>query len=374
MQREESISKRVRRAVLLNPGPATTSVRVKAALIATDVCPREAEFGEVLREVRRDAADIIGGGSDYTSILLTSSGTGAMEAALTSAVGAGETVLILENGAYGKRMKDICLAFGIDFTAIDAEWGKPIDLFAVRALLKNPPKKIAALAFIHHETTVGILNPLSELIEIARSHSLISIVDAMSSYAGIPIDLRETPVDFLLSSANKCIQGMAGIAIVVARKSSLDALKEKTSRSFYFSLYKNYEAQENTGQSLFTPPAQILYALHEAFKEIKAEGPSNRYARYRELYELMYAGMRALGFEPLVEEAFHSGILTAFLEPRGFDFTAYHDFLFERGITVYPGKIKGQQTFRISNIGDLGLADIDYFLDSTREYLQSTRA
>jgi 2-aminoethylphosphonate-pyruvate transaminase len=370
MQKQE-IKKTIPRGILLNPGPATTSARVKSALIVEDICPREKSFGDLFRKVRRDAVELIHGGADYTSILLTSSGTGAMEACLGSAVPAGKKVLVLENGAYGKRMKEICKALGVDFLALDAAWGDPIDLLAVESMLKENKEEVGALAFIHHETTVGILNPLAELCEIARNFSLVTIVDAMSSYAGIPIDLRKTPVDYLLSSSNKCIQGMAGIGIVIAKKTRLEEISRQPYRGYYFNLAKNFEAQEKYGESWFTPPAQVVYALHEAFAEIREEGPESRYARYQALYRQMLVGMRALGFKTLVADEHHSGILTAFIEPNGFDFTAYHAFLFERGITVYPGKGAKEKTFRISNLGDLQPSDIELFLKVTAEFLRS---
>lgn len=371
MIREQEIRKKLKRTILLNPGPATTSVRVKSALLVDDICPRERDFGTLLAKVRKDAVAIVKGEATHTAILLTSSGTGAMEAVISSAIPGGTAALVLENGAYGRRMKEICGAFGIPVVSVDSAWGDPIDLERVRTAIKSSAQKISTLVFIHHETTVGILNPLPELHAIAREFSLATVVDAMSSYAGLPIDLSATPVDYLISSSNKCIQGMAGIGIVVAKKTSLEALKTSPAKNYYFNLYKNFEAQEKRGESLFTPPAQILYCLSEAFEEFKAEGAANRYARYRRLYERMYRGMRELGFKPLVNEAHHARILTAFIEPDGFDFNAYHDFLFARGITVYPGKGAKGKTFRISNLGDLTEQDIDYFLKATREFQEA---
>ena len=219
----ETLTKKISRKILLNPGPATTSKEVKMAQIVSDICPREQEFGDLMMDIRQGCVDVVNGKNNYEAILLGGSGTGAMEACLTSCTNENEEIVIINNGAYGKRMIQICKAFSIPYSSINFTWGDSINLDQVRAHLKN--RKAKALAFIHHETTVGILNPINELKAIADEFKMITILDAMSSYAGIEIDVEKTAIDFIISSSNKCIQGMAGVGIVIAKVSSLEKIK-----------------------------------------------------------------------------------------------------------------------------------------------------
>ena len=370
---KDLISKNVQRKVLLNPGPATTSTRVKEAMIVEDICPREKEFGALFRRVGEKVKRVVNADNGHECILLGSSGTGAIESCLSSCVDADGGIIIVENGAYGRRMGDICEVLGIRTKLIRFDWDKAIDVDEVEAFLAAQAEKFRVLAFVHHETTSGILNPLSSLQEIAKRYDMVSLVDAMSSYAGVPIDMQRDSVDYLVSSSNKCIQGMAGMGIVIVRSAELEAIKNFPKRSFYFDLYKNFVSQKEQRQFLFTPPVQVLYALDTALDEFFEEGGvSARAMRYGQLYEVMLEGMRTLGFEPLLEESNHSKILTTFLEPADsrYRFDEMHDFLYERGFTIYPGKIGDQKTFRISNIGQLGVEDLQQFLIYVDDYLK----
>lgn len=369
----DTISKELPRKILLNPGPGTTSFAVKQALLVEDICPREEEFGNLIARVREKCTSVVHGHPDYESILLGASGTGAVEACLTSCMDRDDAVLIIENGAYGQRMKAICQATGIAFQSIAFRWGEPIDLESIASYLADPDKRIKVLAFIHHETTVGILNPIDELTALAKQHRLDIFVDAMSSYAGMDINLEKTPVDYLVSSSNKCIQGMAGLGIVIASRKALERIKDYHTANFYFNLYQNYISQKQGKQFLFTPPVQVLYALDAALDEFFIETGAARFARYALLYRILINGMRALGFKTLVEPQHHAMLLTAFIEPdhARYDFQAMHDFFFSSGITIYPGKCPRHNTFRIANIGDLTADDMGLFLDLMGEYLTS---
>ena len=368
----EFVKKSLERKVLLNPGPATTSVKVKEAMIVEDICPREKEFGELLKKVGEKAKGVINGDKDYECILLGGSGTGAMESCLSSCVDTDDGILIIENGAYGKRMGQICDTLGIKRETISFDWDKTIELEKVEDFLGKNAQKFRVLAFIHHETTTGILNSLSSLQKLAKKYNLVSLVDAMSSYAGIPIDLKKDPADYIVSSSNKCIQGMAGIGIVIAKLKELEAIKNFKKKSFYFDLYKNFISQKEQGQFLFTPPVQVLYSLNGALDEFFEEGGIvARSERYAGLYRLMFEEMCELGFKPLLEEMNNSKILTTFLEPEDsrYQFDEMHDFLYKRGITIYPGKIGDKKTFRISNIGQLNEDDIRLFVQCVQDYL-----
>lgn len=363
-----------KRTILLNPGPATTTDSVKNAMVVPDICPRELEFGELTLSVRDDLIKIAHGEKNHTCILLTSSGTGGIEACLTSVVPMDKKVLIINNGAYGERMQAICDAYGIEHIDANFEWGKPIDIKSIEKLIKENVGQLSHLAFIHHETTVGILNPLYELCSLSHLHGLENIVDAMSSFAGIDIDLERDKVDYLVSSSNKCIQGMAGISFVFARMESL----KKTmgiKRNFYFNLWANYDYLNKNKQFLFTPPVQTLYALRQAVTEYFKEGEKNRIKRYASMYELLKKRLVELGFEFLVEEKHHSKLLTAILEPTApqYSFNEMHDYLFERGFTIYPGKVGNKNTFRLANIGEIYPEDIEQFLIAFENYLQTKK-
>ncbi|MBY0416405.1 MAG: aminotransferase class V-fold PLP-dependent enzyme, partial [Bdellovibrionales bacterium] len=213
--------KTVKRNILLNPGPATTTDTVKNAMVVPDICPRELEFGELTLSVRDDLIKAAHGEKNHTCVLLTSSGTGGVEACLTSVIPMDKKVLIVNNGAYGVRMQEICDAYGIGHLDYNIPAGKPVDLVVLEKMLQDRQAELSHVAFIHHETTVGILNPLKEICDLSHKYKLENIVDAMSSFAGMDIDVERDRVDYLVSSSNKCIQGMAGISFVIARMESL---------------------------------------------------------------------------------------------------------------------------------------------------------
>ena len=360
-----------KRNILLNPGPATTTDSVKNAMVVPDICPRELEFGELTLSVRDDLIKIAHGEKNHTCIMLTSSGTGGVEACLTSVVPQDKKVLIINNGAYGERMQAICDAYGINHIDLKIEWGKPVEISAVEEMIKKHQSELSHVAFIHHETTVGILNPLKEICTLAHKYNLENIVDAMSSFAGIDIDVERDNVDYLVSSSNKCIQGMAGISFVIAR---LDSLKKTAGikRNFYFNLLANHEYLNKNKQFLFTPPVQTLYALRQAVTEYLKEGEHNRIRRYASMYDVMKKKVKELGFKFLVEEQHHSKLLTAIHDPASanYSFNEMHDYLYERGFTIYPGKVGNINTFRLSNIGEIYPADIEDFLKVFEEYLR----
>lgn len=363
--------KNVARNILLNPGPATTTDTVKNAMVVPDICPRELEFGELTLSVRDDLIKIAHGEKNHTCVLLTSSGTGGVEACLTSVIPMDKKVFIINNGAYGERMQAICDAYGIGHIDYNIPAGLPVDLAELEKLLKTHQTQISHVAFIHHETTVGILNPLREICEMSHRYNLENIVDAMSSFAGMDIDVERDSVDYLVSSSNKCIQGMAGISFVIARFKNLQGTKS-IKRNFYFNLLANYEYLNKNKQFLFTPPVQTLYALRQAINEYFTETGPKRFNRYASMYEIMKKRVQELGFKFLVEEKHHAKLLTAILDPESpnYSFNEMHDYLFERGFTIYPGKVGSINTFRLSNIGEIYPADIEAFLKVFEEYLR----
>lgn len=365
----------IKRNILLNPGPATTTDSVKRALVVPDICPREKEFGDLMQEIRNDLVKIAGGDKNYTSILFAGSGTAAMDSTISSVVPSNKKILILINGAYGVRFAEIARTYNLDVVELKFEFGKRIELEQIEQILKNDDK-IACIAATHHETTIGILNPIKEIGAIAKKYGKLFIVDTISSFAGVYINIKEFNIGFMMSTSNKCIQAMAGIAFVICKKDLLEKSKSIKPRNYYLDLYSQYESLEKNNQTRFTPPVQIIYALKQAIKEFFEEGAGNRIKRYRENYNVLKEGLKELGFKffmgPDVEE---SNILTTiyYMDHPNFDFNILHDKLYERGFTIYPGKITEKDTFRIAVMGAINSQDIRNFLIVLKEVLIDMR-
>ncbi|MFX1394888.1 MAG: 2-aminoethylphosphonate aminotransferase [Promethearchaeota archaeon] len=365
----------VKRNILLNPGPATTTDTVKNALVVPDICPREEEFGNLMQEIRRDLVKIAGGDESYTSILFTGSGTAAMDSAISSVVPPNKKILILINGAYGIRFAEIARTYNIDVVELNFEFGKKIELDQIEPILIKD-KDIACIAVTHHETTVGILNPIKEIGAIAKKYEKIFIVDTISSFAGVPIDIKKFNIDFMMSTSNKCIQGMAGVAFIICKKQILEKIKYFKARNYYLDLYAQYEYLEKNNQTRFTPPVQIIYALKEAIKEFFEEGSENRFKRYKENYRILKEGLKKVGFNFLMNiDVKESNLLTTiyYLDNPNFDFDILHDKLYERGFTIYPGKISKLNTFRIAVMGAIYPEDIRNFLNNLEEVLKEMK-
>ena len=353
----------VKRNILLNPGPATTTDTVKMALVVPDICPREKEFGSLFQGIRRDLVRIVKGGRNYTAVPFGGSGTAVMDSVINSVVPPGKKIAVIVNGAYGARMVSIAKTYKIRCVELNFKSGGKIDLSRVEQVLRSD-RNIRCVAAVHHETTTGILNPISEIGKIAKKHRQVYIVDAISSYAAVPININACNIDFLLSTANKCIQGMAGIAFIICRKSELEKIKGYSPRSFYLNLYNQYRHLEETGQTPFTPPVQVAYALKQAIKEYFAEGGLNRFRRYTESWRILRKGLLDLGFFLLHKEEDESHILLTVMEPddKKFNFDVLHDYLYAKGFTIYPGKIGSMNTFRLANMGAIDKQDMRKFL------------
>lgn len=367
------------RKILLNPGPATTTESVKNAMVVSDICPREKDFGDLTLEICKDLKKIIHADNGHETILIPGSGTYAVEATLLATPDANKVkkskILLLINGAYGQRMKQICDVHSIAYYDLHFDYCQPIDTELVENFLKDRVDEIFSVAFVHHETTTGVINPLNAISHMLRKYDVLSIVDCMSSFAGVEINIQNEPMDYCITSSNKCLQGMPGIGIIIASTKALNTIKNLPKRSFSLDLYSHFANLYENGQFLFTPCVQVVYSLKQAINELFLEGVKERCQRYQSLYNLMLKGMLELGFLPIVERKFHSGILTTFELKRNetvIDFNQLHDYLYQHGVTIYPGKIAnlGKETFRIANIGDLKLSDINYFLKLLSTYLK----
>jgi 2-aminoethylphosphonate-pyruvate transaminase len=318
--------------------------------------------------VSTELTKIVAKPKKYTTVLFGGSGTAVVEAVLSSVVPHDKKVLIVNNGAYGKRMCQIADAYGMEYIEFESSPTEPINLKKLKKVIKSS-SDISHLAIIHNETTTGLLNDLDDLGEIAKKYKLEFIVDAMSSYSALPINMKKQNISYLCASSNKNIQGMAGVGFVIAKTKTLEKLKDIKPRNFYLNLFAQYENFISSHQMRFTPPVQTLYALKQAIIEAKAEGIKNRHKRYSKSWETLTDELKKMGLKYLVEDKYHSKIITSIFIPDRVDFDEMHDYLYKRGFTIYPGKVADFNTFRVANIGDINHNDIKSFLKLFKEYL-----
>jgi 2-aminoethylphosphonate-pyruvate transaminase len=360
------------RMILLNPGPANTTDGVKRAQLKPDICPREREFGQLLLSVRDRLTKVVHAGDRYTTVMVGGSGTAAVEMAIASAVPQDGRLLVIDNGAYGTRMAEIAAAYGMPHDVEQFGVGGFPDIDRIRTRLVST--HYTQLAMVHHETSSGMLNPLAEVAQLCRDAGVELIIDAMSSYAGMPIDVEALGITYLVASSNKCIQGMAGLGFVICQQRALATLRRIPGRSYYLSLADQHRFLEKTGQMQFTPPVQIVYALDQALQEFEGEGGSRaRHSRYLDNWRALDSGMMELGFRRLLPEAILSRILTAYIEPDhpNYSFDAMHDSLYAKGFTIYPGKGAQRDTFRLANMGDVRASDMRAFVAAMRDTLNT---
>ncbi len=361
----------VPRKILLNPGPATTTDQVKRALVVPDICPRERDFGDLVRAVRADLLAVADADpATATAVLLAGPGTAAMEAAIGSLVPREGRLLVVENGAYGQRAGEIAATLGVPAHVWRVPWTHRPSPEEFAQQLDGGAGPFTHAFWVHHETTTGLLNGFSDLGAVCRARGVTSLVDTMSSFAGVELSLRRSPVDFVLSSANKCLQGMPGVSFVIGPREAILAARGR--RTYSLDLARHETALAG-GQFPFTPPVQVVYALRAALQETLAETVPQRAARYRACYRALLDGMLRLGFDPLLPRELHSGLLTAFRLPDwpGFTFEALHDHLYVRDVTLYPGKLPGTETFRVANLGALTPSDLHHFVQLVDAFLHA---
>ena len=267
------------RNILLNPGPVTTTQKVKLAQIVPDICPREEEFSDLMESVNQDLIKVINGSQmTHCNVMFSGSGTASVEAVLSSCINS--KILLLINGAYGLWMKEILKVHDKSMDILEFRNDKPIDFEIVNNYLESS-KNIDCVAMVHHETTTGVLNSIHNFSNIRKRFGHTLILDAISSYGGIPINIKETPIQFLISSSNKCIQSMPGLSFVICERKALKATSRFPKYSYYLNLYDQYQFFNKNRQMRFTPPVQVFYALREAIDEYFKEGGINRNRRYK---------------------------------------------------------------------------------------------
>ena len=356
--------------LLLTPGPLTTSQSVKEKMLA-DWCTWDDDYNvEIVQNIRqRIVALATKETSRYTSVLLQGSGTYSVEAVLISAVSKNDKLLILSNGVYGDRMTDIARYAGLNHETLAFEQTEVPSASILDSFLQTH-EDITHIAFVHCETTSGILNPLAELCKVAKKYGKTVIVDAMSSFGGIPFDTGELGIDFLVSSANKCIEGVPGFGIIIAQREQMELCKGN-SRSLSLDIYDQWETMEKqSGKWRYTSPTHTVRAFKQALDELDAEGGIDaRNKRYCSNQRILSAGMKKLGYKALLPEALQSPIISSFEYPsESFSFRNFYEQLKKAGFVIYPGKISKRETFRIGTIGQVFPDDINKLIDTIGFY------
>jgi 2-aminoethylphosphonate-pyruvate transaminase len=353
--------------LLLTPGPLTTRPQTREAMLR-DWGSRDVPFIQLTAELRERLLGVANAGADFTAVPLQGSGTFIVEAALATLLGEGAKLLVLVNGAYGERMVRIAKGYGCAVEALTWPEDEAVDPAAVAAALRDDAD-ITHVAIVHCETTTGLLNPLDAVADVVAAGGRALIVDAMSSFGALPVDLAALPATAVLASSNKCLEGAPGLGFALVRKDAL-AAAAGVSRSLSFDLHAQWKGFEANGQWRFTPPVQVVAALVEALRLLQAEGgPAARLSRYRANFETLAAGMEALGFGLYLPRALQAPIIATFLPPTGraFDFAGFHAGLEARGFVIYPGKLTRAETFRIGCIGAVEPADMTRLLAAVRE-------
>jgi len=359
--------------LLLTPGPLTTTGTVKETMLR-DWCTWDRDYNDIVQDIRARLVAMASAGSGYTSVLMQGSGTFSVEACIGSMMPVDGKLLVLANGAYGQRIAQIARYLDIavileDFGEVDA-----VDPDRVEAILKAD-SSITHVAAVHVETTTGMLNPVAEIGRRVKAYSRIYMIDAMSSFGGIDMDMQALSADYLVSSANKCIQGVPGFGFIIARTSQIATL-EGNARSLSLDMFAQWQTMEQgAGKWRFTSPTHVVRAFMQALLELEREGgPVAREARYQENNNRLVAGMRALGFSTLLADAQRSPIITSFMSPESevYDFVEFYARLKEKGFVIYPGKITVADTLRIGNIGDIHPEDMDRLLASVADSMYWT--
>lgn len=343
------------------------SDRVRASLMQPDLCHRETEFSWILSRVRQKLLQVFDGDNNYTVVIFNGSGTASLDAALAAAVG--EKALILSNGAYGERLESIISTYKLGEVVLKYEWGVPIRIGQVEELLKED-SKIDTVAMVHHETSTGMLNPLRLVGELCQKYEKTFVVDAISSLGGEKLSVREDNIDFCISTANKCIQGLPGLSFVCVRRSKMEETKEKR-RAFYLDLYNQLYHEEYLGETPFTPAVQIFFALDAATNELLEEGIDNRIKRYSSLASVIRRGLMGFGLKLVLPLEYYSNTITSVFLPRQISYKSLHDKVKEKGFIIYAGQGPvSEKIFRIANMGVLTRKNIFDFLKAIESVLK----
>lgn len=367
---------------LLTPGPLTTTDTVKQEMLF-DHCTWDDDYKKITQDIRRELlalAHVLPEGvsknealenGEYTAILMQGSGTFGVESVFTSVIGKEDKVLILANGAYGERMTDIADHAEIKYDVYREHYNQVPRSEVVEEMLKKDGT-ITHVAMVHSETTSGILNDIQAVGKVVKEQGRVFIVDAMSSFGGVDIPVKEWGIDFIISSANKCIQGVPGFSFVIANKKLLLESAGKA-RSLSLDLYDQWKTMSVDGKWRFTSPTHVVLAFSQALKEMNEEGGIEaRCRRYTENNRLLIEKMGEMGIHPYIDGEHQGPIITTFFYPENakFSFAQMYEYIKERGYAIYPGKVTEAETFRIGNIGEIYKEDIISLCEIMKAFLE----
>ncbi len=357
--------------ILLNPGPVNVSERVRQALHRPDICHREDEFAELLADIRQKLLDLFipEGQEDYTVIILTGSGTAAVEAALLSSLPVGKRTMVINNGVYGQRLSSILQTQRLTIPDLKFDWEKIPSLQTIELALQQHPEA-HTVAMVHHETTLGLMNPIEEIAKLVDGYNRVFMVDSVSGLGGEPLDIAGSNLYMVAGAAQKCIQGFPGASFVFVRKGFMERIQKYPKRSWYLNLANYFEEQER-GSIPFTPAVQVYYAFQEALNELLEEGLENRFRRFRSYADLIRGRMKDLGIQSVLPAAHQGNTLTAFYLPEGLTYSTLHEGLKKQGYVIYAGQGHlADKIFRVANIGALTVDHIEGFLTAFHATLQ----
>lgn len=358
--------------LLLTPGPLSTTATVKDAM-QIDYCTWDNDYRQVTETIRQEILNLAHADANtYTTVLLQGSGSYGVEATIGSAIPRTDAVLMIAmNGAYGRRIGEIADYYNITHVDVEFPEDQAVEPQRIAQALTDHPE-VTHFATVHSETTTGILNPIAELMQLLKARGIISIIDAMSSLGGVPISVDDLDCDYLISSANKCVQGVPGFAFVIAKQTEL-AKTAGNARSLSLDLFAQWQTMtQQPGKWRFTSPTHVVHAFAQALTELATEGGvMPRYQRYTASQQALSVGMQALGFDLVIDPAVQGPIITSFKYPHtDFNFDDFYQFIKTRGFVIYPGKVSAIPSFRIGTIGDVNTTDINRLLAVISDYQQ----
>lgn len=353
---------------LYTPGPLSTTLITKQAMLR-DWGTRDKDYQNLVQDMRSKLLEMANvKEKDYAIVFMQGSGTFGVESVLNSYLNSSDRVLVLSNGAYGQRMAKICRRSGKNYDIKEFSMIEALTKEKIEYLIKK--EDYTHVAVVHCETTAGVLNDIEMISELTVKHKKKLIVDAMSSFGGIPIDLDKLQAEFLITSSNKCLHGVPGVALIFGKREAFEECKDN-SYSLSLDLYEQYKEMESgNGSFRYTSPTHVLAALNSAIDELVSSGGiETRYKMYIEKQRAIASTMTKLGFEILVEPRFQAPIITTFLSPMQFDFGDFYNYMKDKGFLLYSGKLPVYDAFRIGNIGDISMEDIGRMVNAIQRYM-----
>ena len=356
--------------ILLTPGPLTTTLRTKKAMLK-DWGSWDTDFNQITKRIRSQLLSVIHGHDDYVVVPMQGSGTFSVEASINSVLPPNGHLLVLDNGAYCKRMATLTNKMGRKATLLSFNEREPVSPEALKKALINDAS-ITHVGLIHCETGAGVLNPLKEISDICKEFNVGLIIDAMSSFGALPISSREIQFDALISASGKCLESVPGMGFIFIRKAILESM-QGNSQSLSLDLYDQYQYMEKTGQWRFTPPTHVVAALAEALDQFEEEGGQPaRLARYKDNCKTLVSGLAKIGLEPFLDEENITPIIVTFLAPKydQYDFKSFYNAVKEEGFILYPGKLTEIETFRVGCIGAINHKEMRQVVASMKYVLE----